>query len=233
MNDLPASATITPIPLSGTGMSDCCGCGKTLDVARMQARQRRVLWQVLAINLLTFAMMMIAAWHSGAASLLSGSLDNLGDALTYALSLAVVGASLAAKARVAMLKAAFILCAALAVAVGIGWKLAHPQLPLFESMGIAALLNLAANLLCLRLLWPYRQGDINLASAWACSLNDVYEGGAVILAALAVWAFGTGWPDLLIAVALLLLFLRSAWKVACAAWRELCGRAGACAGPAS
>ena len=214
-------------------MSDCCGCGKTLDVARMQARQRRVLWQVLAINLLTFAMMMIAAWHSGADSLLSGSLDNLGDALTYALSLAVVGASLAAKARVAMLKAAFILCAALAVAVGIGWKLAHPQLPLFESMGIAALLNLAANLLCLRLLWPYRQGDINLASAWACSLNDVYEGGAVILAALAVWAFGTGWPDLLIAVALLLLFLRSAWKVACAAWRELCGRAGACAGPAS
>ena len=199
----------------------------------MQARQRRVLVWVLAINLLTFVMMMAAAWHSGSASLLSGSLDNLGDALTYALSLAVVGAGLAAKARVALLKAAFILCAAIAVAVGIGWKLAHPQLPLFESMGIAALLNLAANLLCLRLLWPYRQGDINLASAWACSLNDVYEGGAVILAALAVWAFGTGWPDLLIAVALLLLFLRSAWKVARAAWRELCGRAGACAGPAS
>jgi hypothetical protein len=43
-------------------------------------------------------------------------------------------------------------------------------------------------------------------------LNDVYEGGAVILAALAVWAFGAGWPDLLIAVALLLLFLRSAWR---------------------
>jgi len=54
-------------------------------------------------------------------------------------------------------------------------------------------------------------------------LNDVYEGGAVILAALAVWAFGAGWPDLLIAVALLLLFLRSAWKVARTAWRELRG----------
>ncbi|MGX9721556.1 cation transporter [Stenotrophomonas acidaminiphila] len=202
-------------------MSDCCGCGRTLDVARMQARQRRALLWVLAINLLSFAMMMAAAWHSGSASLLSGSLDNLGDALTYALSLAVVGASLAAKARVALLKAAFILCAAIAVAVGIGWKLAHPHVPLFESMGIAALLNLAANLLCLRLLWPYRQGDINLASAWMCSLNDVYEGGAVILAALAVWAFGTGWPDLLIAVVLLLLFLHSAWTVARAAWREL------------
>ncbi len=204
-------------------MSECCGCGKTLEVERMQARQRRVLVQVLVINLLTFVMMMAAAWHSGSASLLSGSLDNLGDALTYALSLAVVGASLAAKARVALLKAVFILGAAIAVGAGIAWKLAHPHLPLFESMGGAALLNLGANLLCLRLLWPYRQGDINLASAWACSLNDVYEGGAVILAALAVGLFGAGWPDLLIASALLLLFLRSAWKVARAAWRELQG----------
>lgn len=199
----------------------CCGCGKTLDVAAMQARQRRVLWWVLAINAGTFAMMLGSAWHSGSASLLSGSLDNLGDALTYALSLAVVGASLAAKARVALLKAALILAAALAVAAGIGWKLLHPQLPLFESMGVAAALNLAANLLCLRLLWPYRRGDINLASAWACSLNDVYEGGAVIAASVAVWAFGAGWPDLLIAAALLLLFLRSAWQVARRAWAEL------------
>ncbi|NEL43018.1 MAG: cation transporter, partial [Xanthomonas perforans] len=78
--------------------------------------------------------------------------------------LAVVGASLAAKARVALLKAGLILLAALAVAAEIGWKLAHPQLPLFQSMGLVAALNFAANLLCLRLLWPYRTGDINLAS---------------------------------------------------------------------
>lgn len=198
-----------------------CGCGKTLEVAAMQSRQRRVLWWVLAINAATFAMMLLAAWHSGAVSLLSGSLDNLGDTLTYALSLAVVGAGAAAKARVALLKAGLILAAALAVAAGIVWKLLDPQVPVFESMGVAALLNFAANLACLRLLWPYRQGDINLASAWACSLNDVYEGLAVIAASVAVWAFGAGWPDLLIAAALLLWFLRSAWRVARAAWAEL------------
>ena len=107
----------------------CCGCGKTLDVAAMHARQRRVLWWVLAINAGSFALMLAGALHSGAASLLSGSLDNLGDALTYALSLAVVGASMAAKARVALLKAGLILLAALAVAAEIGWKLAHPQVP--------------------------------------------------------------------------------------------------------
>ncbi|PPU67540.1 cation diffusion facilitator family transporter [Xanthomonas pisi] len=199
----------------------CCGCGKTLEVAAMQARQRRVLWWVLAINAGSFALMLAGALHSGAAALLSGSLDNLGDALTYALSLAVVGARLAAKARVALLKAGLILLAALAVAAEIGWKLTHPQLPLFQSMGLVAALNFAANLLCLRLLWPYRKGDINLASAWACSRNDVYEGIAVLAASAGVWAFGSGWPDLVIAVALLLLFLRSAGQVARGAWMEL------------
>ena len=61
-------------------------------------------------------------------------------------AIAAMGSKVAAKARVAMLKAVFILCAAIAVAAGIAWKLAHPHLPLFESMGIAALLNLAAGI---------------------------------------------------------------------------------------
>lgn len=206
-------------------MSDSCGCGcacgKGIDVAALQAAQRRVLRIVLAINLATFVLMAAAAGYSHSSSLLSGSLDNLGDALTYAASLAVVGASLRAKAWVALLKGGLILLAALAVAGQIGWRLTHPALPLFSGMGVAGGLNLAANMLCLWLLTPYRHGDVNLASAWECSRNDLYEGGAVLLAALAVWAFGAGWPDLLIAAALLWLFLRSAVRVLRAAWREL------------
>ncbi len=202
-------------------MSECCGCGKGVDVAALEARQKRVLKAVLAINVASFALMALAAWHGGSSSLLSGSLDSLGDALTYAISLAVVGASTRAKARVALLKGVLIMAAALGVAVQIGWRLAHPGTPLFETMGIAALLNLGANLVCLWLLTPYRSGDANLASAWECSRNDIFEGCAVLLAAVAVWIFGAGWPDLLIASALLVLFLRSALRVLRMAWREL------------
>ena len=201
-------------------MSECCGCGKVADVARMQAKQRRVLAIVLIINLATFAMMAFAAWRSHSSSLLSGSLDNLGDALTYVVSLVVVGASAQMKGRVALLKGFLILGAAIAVGVQIVWRLANPQIPLFDSMGVAALLNLGANAVCLWLLTPYRSGDINMASAWECSRNDIYEGFAVILAALLVWVFGAGWPDLLIAAALLILFLRSAIRVLRAAWKE-------------
>ena len=201
-------------------MSESC-CGKAIDVRALEARQRRVLTIVLAINVLTFAMMMGAAWYSRSSSLLSGGLDNLGDALTYALSLAVVGASLKAKARVALFKGLLILGAAVAVGLQIAWRIANPAVPLFEAMGLAALLNLGANACCLYLLSPFRKGDINMASAWECSRNDVWEGFAVLAAAASVWIFGAGWPDLVIAGILLLMFLRSSIRVLRNAWREL------------
>ena len=192
----------------------CCGCGKTIDVLALEARQRQVLTIVMAINMVTFLVMIGAAWYSRSSSLLSGGLDNLGGALTYALSLAVVGASGLAKARVALFKGLLILSTALAVGMQIVWRWFHPEVPLFEGIGVAALLNLGANLVCLKLLMPYRGGDINLVSAWGCSRNDVYEGFAVLAAALGVWLFDAGWPDLVIAVVLLLLFLHGMARLA-------------------
>ena len=47
----------------------------------------------------TFAVMVAGSALSGSSALLWGTLDNLGDALTYALSMAVVGGSVQAKAR--------------------------------------------------------------------------------------------------------------------------------------
>ena len=84
-------------------------------------------------------------------------------------------------------------------------------------MGIAACLNFFANLFCLFLLTPFRDDDINMASVWECSRNDVFEGIAVILAAGAVWISQSGLPDLLIAVFLLVLFARSAHRICASA----------------
>ncbi len=133
----------------------------------------------------------------------------------------VIGATYAAKARVALFKGLLIFGAALAVAGQIGWRIMNVETPVVETMGIAAVLNLAANLLCLRLLYPYRNSDVNMSSVWECSRNDVMEGVAVIAAAISVWAFASGWPDILIAIGLVVLFLRSAARVLRSAWREL------------
>jgi len=201
-------------------MSDSC-CNGRLDVAALEARQRRVLVIVLGINVAAFVVMVAGSVVSGSASLLSGMLDNLGDALTYGLSLAVVGSSDIAKARVALFKGALIAAAALIVAGQIFAHSLHPETPVVETMSIAALVNLAANLLCLWLLTPYRHIDINMSSVWECSRNDIFDGVAVVIAAMAVWLLDSAWPDLLVAVALFILFTRSAVRVLRGAWLEL------------
>jgi Co/Zn/Cd efflux system component len=71
---------------------DSC-CQSDIDVSALHTRQRHILIIVLVINAATFLMMVFAAMISGSSSLLSGALDNFGDAITYALSLLVVGAS--------------------------------------------------------------------------------------------------------------------------------------------
>jgi Co/Zn/Cd efflux system component len=196
-------------------MSDCCNC--EVDTRALAASQRRVLLAVLAINVVTFVMMVAASFLSGSSALLSGTLDNFGDAVTYALSFAVVDASARAKARVAFFKGLMILAAAVAVAMQIVWRVTHLELPVVETMGIASALNLAANGVCLYLLKPFKAGDVNMSSAWECSRNDVIEGGAVIVTTIAVALLGSAWPDIIVAIALLVLFLRSAIRVLVAA----------------
>ncbi len=200
-------------------MSDC-GCGNTLETQAMEARQRRVLLWVLIINLLTFAMMVAGSVLSGSSALLSGTLDNLGDALTYALSFAVVGMGVAAKAKVALVKGGLIAAAAVVVAIHITWRLTHLDAPVVDIMAGAAILNLLANGVCLALLTPHRNADINMLSVWECSRNDVAEGIAVIASAAAVWYFDSGWPDVIAAAALLVLFIRSAQRVLRRAWAD-------------
>ena len=70
---------------------------------------------------------------------------------------------------------------------------------------IAAILNLAANAFCLYLLTPLKDQDVNMSSVWECSRNDVFEGTAVIATAFVVWLFDSGWPDVIVAIGLVLL----------------------------
>jgi Co/Zn/Cd efflux system component len=200
-------------------MADCCE--SELEVAGLEASQRRVLIIVLAINLLTFVGMVFASWLSQSSALLSGTLDNLGDALTYSLSLLVVGAGVVAKARVAVFKGALIAMATVAVAVQIGWRMYHLDVPVVAIMGVAAVVNLLANGICLYLLNDHRHDDVNMMSVWECSRNDVNEGVAVILTVGLVWFTQSALPDLLVAIGLLVMFSRSAIRVLTSAFEQL------------
>jgi Co/Zn/Cd efflux system component len=193
-------------------MSSCCE-DKSCALDALRERQGKTLKTVLAINAVMFGVVLAAALVAGSVALLSDSLDNLGDALTYAVSLYAVSRSVRTKAKVAVFKGTLILAAGLAVLGQVLWKIAHPEVPVFETMGVISLVALAANGTCLLLLTRHRHDDINMSSVWECSRNDIAANIAVFVAALGVWLTGSGWPDIAVGLALAALFLRSAAKV--------------------
>ena len=192
-------------------MSGCCDDNCSLD--RLHERQRGTLQIVLGINAVMFFVIAAAALYGKSTALLADSLDNLGDALTYGLSLYAVSRSTAVKAKVALFKGRLILFAAVAVAAQITYKLFVPNLPIFEVMGAFSLLGLTANSLCLFLLWRHRREDVNMGSVWECSRNDIVSNLSVFVAAGAVWFTGSGWPDIVVALGLVGFLLRSAIRL--------------------
>jgi cation diffusion facilitator family transporter len=193
-------------------VSSCCE-DKSCAVEVLRESQRGTLSAVLGINAVMFVVVMAGGLIAGSTALLSDSLDNLGDALTYALSIYAVSRSPRTKGRVALFKGFLILGAGLFVAGQVVYKLLHPQMPQFDTMGIIGVLNLLANLTCLWLLWKHRSEDVNMSSVWECSRNDIVSNLSVLVAAAGVWLTASPWPDLVIGSLLAALFLRSAWRV--------------------
>lgn len=193
-------------------MADCCE-NKACAIEALGKRQGTTLRTVLAINVVMFAVELAAGVVSGSTALLSDSLDNLGDALTYGLSLYAVSRGARTKAKVALFKGALIFIAGIVVLGQVIYRIAVPGVPTFEVMGAISILALAANGACLLLLWKHRLEDINMSSVWECSRNDIASNIAVLVAAGGVWLTRSGWPDWLVGLGLACLFLVSAVRV--------------------
>ena len=118
-----------------------------------------------------------------------------------------------AKARVALFKGGLIFLGASVVVAQVVWKLIHPVVPAFELMGAFSLIGVTANGICLWLLWRHRGDDINMSSVYECSRNDIASNLSVFVAAVGVWVFESGWPDIIVASCLAMLLLRSSARV--------------------
>jgi Co/Zn/Cd efflux system component len=82
-----------------------------------------------------------------------------------------------------------------------------------EVMGVVGTLALAANLVCLSLLWQRRDDDINLRSVWVCSRNDVVGNVGVLVAGIGVALTSSPWPDIVVGLLVAGIFVRSAIQV--------------------
>ena len=191
-------------------MKSCC---EEIDAGILKANQRRVLVIVLGINVLMFFVEIVGGIVGQSTSLLADSLDMLGDALSYGLSLFALDQGIRWKARAALVKGVIMLVFGIGVLIEALVKSFLVVLPSAHMMGSIGFLALAANLVCLLMLTPHKNDDVNLRSTWVCSRNDIIANVGVLVAAAAVVLLHSKWPDILVGLGVALVFLTSAFSV--------------------
>jgi Co/Zn/Cd efflux system component len=191
---------------------DCCDTSCTAEKAK-NPRYRNILWAALAINLTMFGVEILAGMSAGSVSLLADSLDFLGDAANYGISLWVLGMGIAVRAKASVLKSMSMAAFGVWVLVSTVWHATTGVIPLAQTMGIISGFALAANLSVAGLLYAYRDGDSNMRSVWLCTRNDALGNVAVAVAAFGVAHTGASWPDLLVALIMASLALSASWQV--------------------
>lgn len=192
-------------------MAGCCGHEARFE--GVSADYRRRLWIVIAINAAMFAVEMAAGKLARSQALQADALDFLGDALTYGISLAVIGATLRVRTLAALAKGISLALMGTWVLGSTIYRVFVTGVPEAQIMGAIGLLALAANIASVVILMAYREGDANVRSVWLCSRNDAIGNVAVMLAALGVWGTATGWPDLAVAAVMAGLFLSSSGQI--------------------
>lgn len=200
--------------------SSACGCSGNPNFDGVDNRYKTVLWSVIAINAAMFVVEMTAGELAGSKSLQADALDFLGDALTYGLSLYVIGMSLKTRSTAALLKGFSLLAMGIWVLTSTAYQMLTVGLPDAQIMGGVGFMALVANMASVLLLMRYKDGDANVRSVWLCSRNDAIGNVAVLIASVIVYFFQSGWPDLVVALFMSLLFLRSAQQILRQAWQE-------------
>lgn len=189
------------------------GCGHDHNFEGVDPSYKARLIIVIVINAAMFAVEMMAGERAGSQALKADALDFFADALTYGLSLAVIGASLRIRSTAAMVKGLSLFGLGLWIAVTTIWRFFGNGVPEAPVMGIVGVMALAANLASVLILMRYKDGDANVRSVWLCSRNDAIGNVAVMLSSVAVWYTASGIPDLLVAAVMSGLFLSSSAQI--------------------
>jgi cation diffusion facilitator family transporter len=195
-------------------MASCGGCcGSEVKFEGLSPDYERRLWAVIAINAGMFVLETAGGHLAGSNALQADALDFLGDALTYGITLAAIGAAAATRAKAALFKGLTLFLMGLWVFGSTAYHVLVLGIPRAELMGAIGFLALAANVTSVLLLMKYRDGDANVRSVWLCSRNDAIGNVAVMVAAAAVWFTASKWPDLIVAALMAGLFLWSAFRI--------------------
>jgi len=197
-----------------------CSCGAEIPT-HVSAAYRRALWLVAGLNLVMGVVESVSGYIAGSQALKADALDFLGDGVITGLGLVAMSWGADPRARAALVQGVFLALMGLGVFAVTLYRVFVLQMPEAALMGSLGLVALMVNVACAAILLRHRDGDANVRAVWLFSRNDAIGNAAVVVAALAVAATGSAWPDLITAAVIAGLFMHSAFRIIGAALGEL------------
>jgi Co/Zn/Cd efflux system component len=178
------------------------------------AQERKLLWQVLGINLFFFVLESISGIVAKSMGLVADSLDMLADSFVYGLALFAVGGTLATKKNIAKTAGIFqLLLAILGIAEVIRRFIGFEPVPSFQAMIIISVLALTGNWLCLYLLQKSKSKDAHMQASMIFTNNDIIVNIGVIVAGALVYLTSSKYPDLIVGSIIFILVVKGAIKI--------------------
>lgn len=177
-------------------------------------QEKKLLKQVLFINLFFFVLELGAGFLANSMGLLGDSLDMLADSIVYGLAIYAVGGTELRKKKIAGMSAYFQMFLAL---LGLGEvirRFIEPEpLPGFLAMIFISVLALIGNALCLYLLQKSRSTEAHMQASMIFTSNDVIVNIGVICAGGLVYLTDSKYPDLLVGIIVFLLVGQGAFRI--------------------
>jgi cation diffusion facilitator family transporter len=202
-------------------MSDCCDLPSDNGADGNDPAFRRVLQKCLAANASLFVVEIVVGVFARSLSLLADAVDFFSDSVGLGLGLFAAGRSARFRSKVALFNALTMAAVGLGVIIEAALRFRSPVVPQVGLMGGVSVLAFTANFLCTWWLYRHRGGDSLQQSLWLCSRNDALNNVGVMAAAGLIAATGSPWPDMAVAVFILIVEMQSAYKIARKALGEL------------
>lgn len=184
-----------------------------LSSSTLNARARRIVAWVAALNLLGFFGEFIIAAIIGSAALFADAADFLEDFLINALVLLALRWSAEGRRKASYGLAGLILIPALASYGMAIWKIITGAVPEPLTLSGTAVAAMLINLLCAVLLIQLRHGSALTRGAWLAARNDVAANILILGAGLLMLVWASPWPDIVVGLIIGTINLRAAAEV--------------------
>jgi len=186
-----------------------CDC----EVEIKDRSESKTLLILLAINAVMFFVEFGLGLYSDSTALIADSLDMLADASVYGIALYAVGRSIATKVSAARVSGFLQVLLGLGVLADVVRRLIVGSEPMSLFMIGVGLLALAANLICLKLIYKHRAGEVHMRASWIFSKNDVIANIGVVTGGVLVAMTDSAFPDLMIGLVIASIVIRGGIQI--------------------